>query len=101
MVATVTALEDFAAPEVFSFPSLDGRTQLECRVGPWHDHPGDGFALLRVDPDGAALRLWFDRAGRALHAATTLPPVNVAQYTVAINCFGFVVVAVLSGSLAG
>lgn len=32
--------------------------------------------------------------------ATTLPPVNVAQYTVAINCFGFVAVAVLSGSLA-
>ncbi len=74
--STVTALEDFAAPEVFSFPSLDGRTQLECRVGPWHDHPGDGFALLRVDPDGAALRLWFDRAGRALHAAAELPPAD-------------------------
>lgn len=32
--------------------------------------------------------------------ATTLPPVNVAQYTVALNCFGFFAVAVLSGSLA-
>jgi len=31
---------------------------------------------------------------------TNLPPVNVAQYTVALNCFGFFAVAVLSGSLA-
>jgi two-component system sensor histidine kinase PilS (NtrC family) len=29
-----------------------------------------------------------------------LPPVNVAQYTVALNAFGFFVVAILSGSLA-
>jgi two-component system sensor histidine kinase PilS (NtrC family) len=29
-----------------------------------------------------------------------LPPVNVAQYTVALNAFGFFAVAVLSGSLA-
>jgi two-component system sensor histidine kinase PilS (NtrC family) len=29
-----------------------------------------------------------------------LPPVNVAQYTVALNSFGFFVVAILSGSLA-
>lgn len=32
--------------------------------------------------------------------ATDLPPVNVAQYTVALNAFGFFGVAVLSGSLA-
>jgi len=31
---------------------------------------------------------------------TTLPPVNVAQYTVALNAFGFFGVALLSGSLA-
>jgi two-component system sensor histidine kinase PilS (NtrC family) len=33
-------------------------------------------------------------------AAVALPPFNVAQYTVGINVFGFVAVAVLSGSLA-
>jgi two-component system, NtrC family, sensor histidine kinase PilS len=32
--------------------------------------------------------------------ATGLPPINVAQYSVALNAFGFFVVAVLSGSLA-
>jgi two-component system sensor histidine kinase PilS (NtrC family) len=32
--------------------------------------------------------------------ATELPPVNVAQYTVALNAFGFFAVALLSGSLA-
>ena len=32
--------------------------------------------------------------------ATGLPPVTVAQYSVALNAFGFFVVAVLSGSLA-
>ncbi len=32
--------------------------------------------------------------------AMDLPPVNVAQYTVALNAFGFFAVAVLSGSLA-
>jgi two-component system, NtrC family, sensor histidine kinase PilS len=32
--------------------------------------------------------------------AGELPPVNVAQYTVALNAFGFFAVAVLSGSLA-
>ena len=32
--------------------------------------------------------------------ATDLPPVNVAQYTVALNAFGFFAVAALSGSLA-
>ena len=32
--------------------------------------------------------------------ATDLPPVNVAQYTVALNAFGFFAVALLSGSLA-
>lgn len=31
---------------------------------------------------------------------TDLPPVSVAQYTVALNCFGFFAVAMLSGSLA-
>jgi two-component system sensor histidine kinase PilS (NtrC family) len=33
-------------------------------------------------------------------AAEDLPPVNVAQYTVLINAFGFFAVALLSGSLA-
>lgn len=33
-------------------------------------------------------------------AGTELPPVNVAQYTVALNAFGFFAVALLSGSLA-
>ena len=32
--------------------------------------------------------------------AAELPPVNVAQYTVALNAFGFFVVALLSGSMA-
>lgn len=32
--------------------------------------------------------------------AADLPPVNVAQYTVALNAFGFFAVALLSGSLA-
>ena len=32
--------------------------------------------------------------------ATDLPPANVAQYTVALNAFGFLAVALLSGSLA-
>ena len=32
--------------------------------------------------------------------ASDLPPVNVAQYTVALNAFGFFAVALLSGSLA-
>ena len=32
--------------------------------------------------------------------ATDLPPVNIAQYTVALNAFGFFAVAFLSGSLA-
>ena len=31
---------------------------------------------------------------------TTLPPVNVAQYTMALNAFGFFAVALLAGSLA-
>lgn len=33
-------------------------------------------------------------------APSDLPPLNVAQYTVALNAFGFFAVAVLSGSLA-
>ena len=33
-------------------------------------------------------------------AAADLPPINVAQYTVALNAFGFFGVALLSGSLA-
>src|SRR5688572_4132408 len=37
---------------------------------------------------------------RYVNIATELPPVNVAQYSVALNTFGFFVVAVLSGSLA-
>ena len=37
---------------------------------------------------------------RDANISTELPPVNIAQYSVALNAFGFFVVAVLSGSLA-
>ena len=55
----VTAKEELAAPEVFEFEGPEGQ-RLRCRVGAWQDHPGDGFALLRVR--GGELQLWFDRA---------------------------------------
>lgn len=64
----VTRVEDFAAPEVFEFAGPGGEA-LRCTVGAWRDFPGDGFALLRLDRGGRRLRLWFDRAGRALRAA--------------------------------
>ncbi|MET0520036.1 MAG: alkaline phosphatase D family protein [Burkholderiaceae bacterium] len=67
----VTNTEDFAAPECFSFPGPGGRL-LRCSVSAWSDHPGNGFAVLRLR--GGRLELWFDRAGRALHhAADPLP----------------------------
>lgn len=66
----VTNSEDFAAPDRFSFRAPGGQ-MLRCTVGAWADHPGDGFAALRVR-DGQ-LELWFDRAGRPLHAADALP----------------------------
>ena len=37
---------------------------------------------------------------RNISVSTVMPPVSVAQYSVALNAFGFFVVAVLSGSLA-
>ena len=43
---------------------------------------------------------YLDAAVRRTCVATDLPPVNVAQYTVALNAFGFFAVALLSGSLA-
>ncbi|HEX2013083.1 MAG TPA: alkaline phosphatase D family protein [Roseateles sp.] len=63
----VTRPADLAAPDSFSFPGPQGQV-LRCTVSAWTDFPGDGFALLRADR-GGRLRLWFDRAGRALHEA--------------------------------
>jgi hypothetical protein len=56
----ITAAEELAAPEAFEFDGPDGR-RLRCVVSAWDDHPGDGFAVLRVR--GSAVELWFDRAG--------------------------------------
>lgn len=56
----VTAAEELAAPEVFEFDGPGGQ-RLRCTVSGWSDHPGDGFAVIRV-ADGQ-LQLWFDRAG--------------------------------------
>ncbi len=61
----VTAKEELAAPEVFEFDGPDGQ-RLRCEVSAWHDHPGDGVAVLSVV--GTQLHLWFDRAERPLHA---------------------------------
>lgn len=61
----VTAKEELAAPEVFEFDGPDGQ-RLRCEVSDWHDHPGDGVAVLSVV--GTQLHLWFDRAERPLHA---------------------------------
>lgn len=58
----VTAAEELAAPDAFEFVEPGGR-RLRCVVGAWHDHPGDGFAVLRVSQRG--VELWFDRAGPA------------------------------------
>jgi hypothetical protein len=66
----VTRAEDFAAPEVFNFPGPGGRL-LRCTVSAWADHPGNGFAALRLR--GGQLELWFDRADAALHATGELP----------------------------
>ncbi|MEJ5999631.1 alkaline phosphatase D family protein [Paucibacter soli] len=77
----VTAPEEFAAPEVFGIDAATGLTPealaqqrhpelLCCEVGEWQDHPGDGFAWLRVTDDGRRLELRYDKAGeKALHAA--------------------------------
>lgn len=56
----ITAKEELAAPEAFEFDGPDGR-RLRCVVSAWADHPGDGFAVMRVR--GGAVDLWFDRAG--------------------------------------
>lgn len=56
----ITAAEELAVPEAFEFEGPDGR-RLRCVVSAWDDHPGDGFAVLRVR--GGAVELWFDRAG--------------------------------------
>jgi len=67
----VTAVEDFAAPESFTFPGPEGQV-LRCTVSAWQDFPGDGFALLRVGE--GRLSLWFDRAVRPLHAGPLAEP---------------------------
>lgn len=65
----ITAPEEFAAPDEFEVSA--GGQVLRCQVGAWHDHPGDGFAFLRLQ--GRELQLWFDKAGdRALHAHVEL-----------------------------
>ncbi|WP_431264783.1 alkaline phosphatase D family protein [Roseateles chitinivorans] len=58
----VTAVEELAAPDVFEFDGPDGQ-RLRCVVGAWADHPGDGFAVLRVAGAGDRIDLWFDRSG--------------------------------------
>lgn len=72
----VTNPEDFAAPDSFTFPGPEGQV-LRCTVSDWTDHPGDGFAALRVV--GARLELRFDRAGRALHDAGDTAPDGVFE----------------------
>jgi hypothetical protein len=57
----ITASEELAAPDVFEFDGPEGR-HLRCVVSAWSDHPGDGFAVLRVR--GGDVELWFDRAGQ-------------------------------------
>ena len=64
----ITAAEELAAPEAFEFDGPDGR-RLRCVVSAWDDHPGDGFAVLRVRGDAVAL--WFDRAGEAVGDGNT------------------------------
>jgi hypothetical protein len=56
----VTAAEELAAPDVFEFDGPDGK-RLRCVVSRWSDHPGDGFAVLRVR--SGDVELWFDRSG--------------------------------------
>jgi two-component system, NtrC family, sensor histidine kinase PilS len=53
-----------------------------------------GLVLAQYLTAEGLLNLWFDSASIAL------PSRSVAQYTVALNVFGFVAVALLSGSLA-
>jgi len=67
----VTKPQDLAAPEVFEFDGPAG-LRLRCTVSAWTDHPGDGFALLRLA--GGDLQLWFDRRERQLYGAAELPP---------------------------
>lgn len=57
----ITAVEELAAPDAFEFDGPDGR-RLRCVVSAWSDHPGDGFAVLRVR--GGEVELWFDRVGQ-------------------------------------
>lgn len=72
----VSRPEDFAAPERFCFAGPGGQV-LHCTVSAWVDHPGDGFALLRLQ--GGRLQLWFDRAARPLHVASAQLPVPDAE----------------------
>jgi hypothetical protein len=69
----VTNVEDFAAPEHFTFPGPGGQV-LRCTVSAWADFPGDGFALLRQR--GGRLEVWFDRAERPLYKAGALSAVD-------------------------
>ncbi|ANH69396.1 alkaline phosphatase D family protein [Mitsuaria sp. 7] len=57
----ITATEELAAPDAFEFDGPEGQ-RLRCVVSAWADHPGDGFAVLRVR--GGDVELWFDRAGQ-------------------------------------
>jgi alkaline phosphatase D len=61
----ITAAEELAAPDAFEFDGPDGR-RLRCVVSAWMDHPGDGFAVLRVREGD--VELWFDRAGQMSEA---------------------------------
>jgi len=64
--------EEFAAPEVFGIDAAQQAPSelLSCEVGEWQDHPGDGFAWLRLIDGGRLLELRYDKAGAgALHAA--------------------------------
>lgn len=73
----ITDPEEFAAPERFGIDAATGTAPqqapselLSCEVGEWQDHPGDGFAWLRLIDGGARLELRYDKAGAgALYAA--------------------------------
>ncbi|WIT13861.1 alkaline phosphatase D family protein [Paucibacter sediminis] len=77
----ITDPEEFAAPEVFGIDAATGAVPQQlpsaellcCEVGEWQDHPGDGFAWLRVSEGGTRLELRYDKAGAgALHAVTPM-----------------------------
>ncbi len=71
---SVTEAEEFQAPDSFALMPEGGpgaaalaasEPALRCVVSRWADHPGDGFAVLRLRTGGVDVR--FDRA----EAATT------------------------------